>query len=127
VLEFAPQAEVIGRYLGGTAENGQRSITSLIDDEVPFDAIVSINDAGAFGAVEALAAADFAPDSVIVTSVDAEALAREYIARGYFMRASVDVGRERFSQAGVDAMVLLLAGEPLPEKILVPPGDLVGG
>ncbi|MBE0690201.1 MAG: hypothetical protein IH587_08795, partial [Anaerolineae bacterium] len=48
-----------------------------------------------------------------------------YIRNGYFMRASVDVGRERFSRAAIDVMIKLLAGATVPERILVPPGGVV--
>lgn len=125
VREFAPDAQILGRYLGAVQENAQRSLQRLIDGGVDFNVIVSINDAGSFGAIEALANAGFSPDDVIVTSIDADTLARDYIARGYFMRASVEVGRERFSRASVDAMVRLLAGGTIPELILVPPGGVV--
>lgn len=123
--EFAPDAEVIGRYVGGTSDNGNRSITRLLQEGTTFDAILSINDAGAFGAIDAMTLAGIRSSAVIITSVDAEALARSYIRNGYFMRASVDVGRERFSRAAIDVMVKLLAGATVAERILVPPGGVV--
>jgi serine/threonine protein kinase/ABC-type sugar transport system substrate-binding protein len=125
VLEIAPNADVVGRYLGGTRENGNASVTELIEQGVEFDVILSINDNGSFGAIEALEAAGFTPDSVIITSIDAETQARDYILQGKFMRASVDIGREMFSRVAVDAMVKLLAGSTLPERFLVPPGQVV--
>jgi ABC-type sugar transport system substrate-binding protein len=125
LLEAAPEVEIVGRYLGATRENGRRSVETLIDEGVEFDVIVSINDAGVFGAIDALVAAGYDPDSVIISSIDAESLAREYIAEGYFMRASVEVGRALYSRAAADAMVKLLAGATLPEKLLVSPGDVI--
>jgi serine/threonine protein kinase/DNA-binding LacI/PurR family transcriptional regulator len=124
-LEIVPDAEIVGRYLGATQENGQQSIEQLLEDDVAFDVILSINDAGAFGAINALAEADVDPAAVTIGSVDAEALAREYIEEGYYMRASLDVGRAQFSQAAIDAMVGLLAGSTLPERVLAPPGDVI--
>ncbi|MBK8024847.1 MAG: substrate-binding domain-containing protein [Chloroflexi bacterium] len=38
LLEVAPDAEIIGRYLGGTRDDGQRSIERLIEEGVEFDA-----------------------------------------------------------------------------------------
>ena len=87
--------------------------------------ILSINDAGSYGAIEAMEAASFDPSSVIISSVDAESVARQYIQDGHFMRASVDVGRELFSQTAVNAMVKLLAGSTVPETYLVPPGQVI--
>ncbi len=125
VLELAPNAEVIGRYLGGTRDNGYNSVRELIADGVVFDTIVSINDAGAYGAIDAMIEAGIDPSAVIVSSVDAEALAQEYISDSYYMRASVAVSRELSSETIVNVMVKLLAGATLPETILVPPGDVV--
>lgn len=123
--EFAPDAEIVGRYLGATADNGRNSIQRLINEGVAFDVVLSINDAGAYGAIDALADANYAPHSVIISSVDAESIARQYIRDGYFMRASVDVGRRDFAETAIHAMVKLLAGATMPEVYLVPPGRVV--
>jgi len=123
--EFVPEANIIGRYLGGTRENGEASIRTLLDQGIDFDVILSINDAGSFGAIAALEAAGIPANQVIVSSVDAEALAREYIRSGFFMRASVEVGRESFSRTAVNAAIKLLAGSTLPEIFLVPPGRAI--
>ena len=72
VLEFAPQAHIIGRYLGATQENAQNSVSKLLRDNVSFNVILSINDAGSYGAIQAMEAADIDPSSVIISSVDAE-------------------------------------------------------
>lgn len=125
VLEFAPDANIIGRYLGGTRENGYNSVRRLLDEGVAFDAIISINDAGAYGAIDALVEAGITPDDVIIGSVDAEALARQYIRDGYYVRSSVAVSRELSSRTAVNVLVKLLSGATLPELILVPPGSVV--
>ncbi len=125
VLELAPEARIVGRYPGGTVETGKESVASLIERGIHFDVIASINDAGALGAIEAMADAGFEPHTVIVSSIDAEARALEYIAEGYFMRGSVPVDREEFSRAAVNSMVLLLAGQTIPERILMQPGEII--
>ncbi len=125
VLSEAPQANIVGRYRGATPEFGEASVAELLRSDVDFNVIVSINDAGAFGAIRALEAFNIAPEDVIITSIDAEQLARRYISDDYYMRGSVEVGREQFSRAAIHAMVRLLAGGTLPERILVPPGDIV--
>jgi serine/threonine protein kinase/DNA-binding LacI/PurR family transcriptional regulator len=125
VLEAAPNANIIGRYLGATRPNGYASVKSLLEQGIEFNVILSINDNGSIGAIQALEEAGFSPDSVIISSIDAETQAREYIRQGMFIRASVDIGREMFSRVAVDAMVKLLAGSTLPERFLVPPGQVV--
>ncbi len=125
VLANAPEAHIIGRFLGATKDNGEASVSKLIAQNVHFDVITSINDAGSFGAIAALEKAGIPPGRVNITSIDAETLAREYIRSGHYLRASVDVGRAAFSSTAVDAMIKLLAGSTLPETFLVPPGDLV--
>lgn len=122
ILEYAPDATIIGRYLGATRENGARSIASLLDAGVEIDVIASINDAGALGAITSLAVNDIPPDAVIIVSVDAEQAARQFIRDGYYLRGSVEIGREQFSRAAVNAVVKLLAGATVPETIVVPPG-----
>jgi ABC-type sugar transport system substrate-binding protein/predicted Ser/Thr protein kinase len=125
MLEVAPAARIIGRYLGAIRDNGRESVADLLDQGVDFNVILSINDAGSYGAIDALEDHDIDPSQVIISSVDAEAFARGYIRDNYFMRASVDVGRELFSQTGIDAMVKLLAGATLSETFLVPPGGVI--
>ncbi len=123
--ELAPEAEVVGRYLGGTRDFGYASVKKLIEEGVAFDAILSINDAGAFGAIAAMEEAGIDSDAVFISSIDAEALALSYIRDGYYMRGSVQVSREEFSRTAVNAMIKLLAGATVPETYLVPPGDVI--
>ena len=125
VLEIAPGAHVIGRYLGATSDNGEQSVSKVIADGLKFDVILSINDAGSYGAIEAMEKANFDPGSVIISSIDAESVARQYIQSGHFMRASVDVDRQLFSQTAVNVMVKMLAGSTVPGTYLVPPGQVI--
>lgn len=125
MLEAAPEANIIGRYLGATRDNGYASVRNLIDQGVDFNFVLSINDAGAYGAIDALEEANIPPEDVYITSVDAEALARQYIADDHYLRASVEVSREVFSEAAINATVRLLAGATLPETILLPPDSSI--
>jgi serine/threonine protein kinase len=125
VKEFAPGANIVGRYRGGTREFGTKSVQQLIADGIQFSVIVSINDAGAIGAIEAMNEAGIDPQSVIVTSIDAEPLAKQYIRDGHFMRGSVQSSRIMTANALINSAVKLLAGAVIAENILVPPGMLV--
>jgi serine/threonine protein kinase/ABC-type sugar transport system substrate-binding protein len=125
LLENAPDAIIVGRYRGGTREFGKESVSQLINDGVEFDTIVSINDAGAFGAIEAMEEAGITPDEVFISSVDAEALAQQYIRDGYFFRGSVQSSRVENAHALLNSAVKLLAGDTMPQFVLVPPGPMV--
>jgi ABC-type sugar transport system substrate-binding protein len=125
IKEFAPRATVVGRYRGGTREIGKQSIAKLINEGIQFDVIASINDAGAFGAIDAMVEAGFDPKSVIVTSVDAEPLARQYILEDYFMRASVESSRIMTANALINSTVYELSGSTIQETVRVPAGRLV--
>ena len=124
IRERLPNVQIVGRFLGATQDNGYNSVRQLIEDGVRFDAILSINDAGSIGAIRALDEAGIPPQDVIITSIDADATARAYIRDGYYLRASVDVGRMQFSRAAVDSMVRLLSGSAMPETVLAEPGEL---
>lgn len=125
LLEFAPEATIVGRFRGATREFAYESIKKLIDTKVHFNVIVSINDAGSFGAIQAMEDADFDPNSVMITSIDAEALALEYIRDGYFMRGSARISPTSHGETLLNIMVRLLAGASLPEIIISPPAEMV--
>lgn len=125
ILEFAPNAVILGRYIGGTPELGGESVQKLIDQGVQFDMIVSINDAGAIGAVEKMEQAGIGPDDVMIVGIDAETQAMDYIRRSYYFRGSEEIGRQEISTAAINSMVRLLAGTTMPEVIRVPPGQII--
>lgn len=125
VLEIAPEAHIVGRVLGATRENGYESVSRLVADGVPFDVIVSINDAGALGAIRVLEATGVRPDEVIISSIDGEQLALEYIRNCYYMRGSLYVGRRETGQYLVNIMVRLLGGGAVPEIVIRPMGEMI--
>lgn len=124
-LEVAPQSEVVAMRVGGTRENGYQSASAAISEGLAFNLILSINDAGAFGAVRALEEAGISPDAVAISSVDGEALALEYIRQDHYLRASLTVNRAQFSQAAIHAAIKMLAGSTLPETLTVAPGEVI--
>ena len=116
----APEAVVVGRYLGGTPENGLRSMETALQAHPEIDVVVSINDAGAYGAVNALEAAGKDPKTTIVVGIDAEAQAKDLIKQGKFMRGTVDTSPAKTGEMIVDAAVKLLSGSTAPKAIRVP-------
>ena len=120
--EAAPGATFIGRYEGFTQDTGYTSIQQLIEQGTHFDVILSMTDAGAYGAIKAMEEAGFDPASVIVVSANGESYAQELIREGHFLRGTVALNREESSQIAVNSVVKMLAGSPVPEIISYPPG-----
>lgn len=116
----APNAVVVGRYLGGTPENGLRSLESALQAHPQIDVVVSINDAGAYGAMNALEAAGKDPHTTIVVGIDAEAQAKDLIKRGKFFRGTVDTSPATTGEMVVNGAVKLLAGSTVPKNVRVP-------
>jgi ribose transport system substrate-binding protein len=116
----APDAEIVGRFLGGTPDNGQKSIEDLFQTKPYVNVIVSINDAGALGALKALINAGKLPREVIVVGIDAEKEAKQNILDGYFFRATVDTSPDVTGVMSAQAVVKLLAKSKFPQNIVVP-------
>lgn len=125
ILEMAPNATIIGRYQGGTQEFAYESVSRLLADGISFDVVLSINDAGSYGAIQALEEADLTPEDVFIASVDAEQRAVNYIQEGYFIRGTLEVGRRATAFSSVDIITRMLAGATVPQTIVVPSGDMI--
>lgn len=117
---IAPSVKIVGRFMGGTRENGKDSVQSLLEEKTAFDVILSINDAGSIGAINALEEAEIPHDAVSIFSVDAEELAVDYMRKGEYMRGTLEVGRTQTAIATVDAVTRMLAGASVAEKIYIP-------
>jgi ribose transport system substrate-binding protein len=118
--QTAPDAKIVGRYLGGTPENGLASLENALQAQPDIDVVVSINDAGAFGAIKALEAAGKDPQTTIVVGIDADAQAKDLIKQGKFYRGTVDTSPALTGEMVVNAAVKLLAGSSAPKNVRVP-------
>ncbi len=116
----APDAKIVGRYLGGTPENGLTSLENALQAHPNIDVVVSINDAGAFGAIKALEAAGKDPQTTIVVGIDADAQAKDLIKQGKFYRGTVDTSPALTGEMVVNAAIKLLAGSSAPKNVRVP-------
>jgi ribose transport system substrate-binding protein len=118
VEEGAPDAEIVGNYLGGTAENGLTSMETALIEHPDINVVVSINDAGALGALQALENAG--RDDVIIVGIDAETQAVELIGEGTMYRGTVDTSPARTGEMAINAAVKLLVDAEIPQNIAVP-------
>ena len=116
----APGAKIVGRFVGGTPENGLKSLENALQVYPEIDVVASINDAGAFGAIKALEAAGKDPQTTIVVGIDADAQAKDLIEQGKFYRGTVDTSPELTGEMAVNAVIKLLAGSTAPKNVRVP-------
>lgn len=118
IEEGAPDAVIVGNYLGGTTEFGLASMESALVEHPEINVVVSINDAGAYGAMQALENAG--RDDAIIVGIDAEEQARELIAEGGMYRGTIDTSPARTGELTVNAAIKLLAGSEFIPNIRVP-------
>jgi ribose transport system substrate-binding protein len=118
--EVAPEATIVGNYLGGTTENGLTSMETALQEHPEINVVVSINDAGAYGAMQALEAAGHTAEDTIIVGIDAETQARELIGEGTMYRGTVDTAPARYGEMAANAAIKLLAGSTLPQDVAVP-------
>ncbi len=122
----APDAKIVGRYLGGTTENGLASIENALQAHPEIDVVASINDAGAYGAIKALEAAGKNPQQTIVVGIDGEAQAKDLIKQGKFFRGTVDTSPTQTGELVLEAAVKLLAGSQAPKNVAVAVTKITG-
>jgi ribose transport system substrate-binding protein len=120
ILVKAPQAKVVGRFLGGTTENGLKSMIAALEQYPNIDVVASINDAGAYGALTALQAAGKDPETTIIVGIDAEAKAKDLIKAGGYYRGTVDTSPAITGEMVINAAVKLLASAAVPQNIRIP-------
>jgi ABC-type sugar transport system substrate-binding protein len=119
-LAQAPEATIVGRYLGGVAEFGLQSMETALQAYPDINVVVSINDAGAYGALQALEAAGKDPATTIIVGIDAEKQALDLIKAGGMYRGTVDTQPAKTGEMVAQAVVKLLAGATVPRDIAVP-------
>jgi ribose transport system substrate-binding protein len=116
----APGAVIVGNYLGGTTEFGLSSMETALQEHPEIDVVASINDAGAYGAIQAMEAAGKTEADSIIVGIDAEPQAIEFIQAGTMYRGTVDTAPAETGVMTINAAIKLLAGSTLLQNIRVP-------
>ena len=116
----APDATIVARQTGGTQQAGLTASEALLQKYPKLGGIVSVNDAGAYGAVQAFEGAKRGPDDAFVVGCDAESKARQEIASGGIFKASVDTQPGLTGESAVDVIGKLLAGQDVAQYTTVP-------
>ncbi len=118
IEEDAPDATIVGNYLGGTPDNGLTSMETALIEHPDINVVVSINDAGALGAMQALENAG--RDDAYIVGIDAESQAKDLIAEGTMYKGTIDTSPAKTGEMTIQAAVKLLAGAEIPQNIAVP-------
>jgi ABC-type sugar transport system substrate-binding protein len=113
-------ADMVGRFLGGTAENGQKSMETALQKFPNITGVLGINDAGNLGAYQALKAAGKGPNDVFIFGIDCEPEAKSLIQKGDMYRGCVDTNPSGTGQMAGDSVALYAAGGTVPGTISVP-------
>lgn len=116
----APNATIVGRFLGGTTEFGLASMETALQAHPDIDVVASINDAGAYGALTALQGANKDPNTTIIVGIDAEAQAKDLIKAGGYYRGTVDTSPATTGEMVINAAVKILASATVAKNIKVP-------
>lgn len=114
-IPFDPRLDLVGEFDFGL---GRRRILEVLDQGIPFDAVVAANDEMALGAMEALRERGLRiPDDVVVTGFDD-------IEEASFATPALTSVRQPVSDQGLTSMRLLLShlreGANLPDRVLEP-------
>lgn len=125
IRALAPNATIIGRQQGYTREEAHNTVQRLIEEGVDINVILSTNDAGSMGAVDALEAAGISPNEVDIVSANAEAPVVDLIREGTYIRGSLAVRRDQLSLLAMYGIIKQLAGSTTPEMYTYPPGEMV--
>lgn len=120
MLAAHPETVVVGRFLGGTADNGQASLETALQAHPGIQAVVGINDAGNLGAYQALVSSGGDLADVFMFGIDCDPQAVELIDSDTVYKGCVNTNPLGTGELGVDAFALLFIGETVPATIEVP-------
>jgi ribose transport system substrate-binding protein len=121
-----PAGETVGRFLGGTAENGITSMETAIQQFPDIGIVLGINDAGNLGAYQALLSAGRGPDDVAIFGIDCDPQAVSLIDEGTMYKGCVDTNPIGTGVIATNAVALFTIGETVPGIISVPVSAYTG-
>jgi ABC-type sugar transport system substrate-binding protein len=119
------QANILPEVEGNTREEAYSIVRQYLQQNIDINVIVSINDAAAVGAVDALQEANIPPEDVDIVSANAEPPTLDLIRQGTFIRGSLAINREQLSHLAIYGVIKQLAGATIPEYFSYPPGDMI--
>ena len=124
----APGTTIVQEFAAGAQsvrEIAAAAVAGLLEQGTVPDAIMCINDACAYGAIDSLTQAGVDPGDVIIVSVGAEPGALDLIRAGTYLRGTVAINWDESSALMLHALIKMLAGSPIPEFLTYSPGLLL--
>jgi len=126
MLAAYPEAEFVGRFLGGTSDNGQVSMETALQAHPGIQGVVGINDAGNLGAYQALKAAGRTADDTFIFGIDCDPQAVDLIDAGTMYKGCVNTNPSGTGEIGVTAFAIYFAGGTVPATLEVPVSVYMG-
>ncbi len=111
ILSQAPNAKCVGRHDAFQTDKGMAVTESLLQAHPDLAVIGCLNDDGALGAYEAMAAAGKNPDTVCITGTDGIAQALAKIKEGSMLRASVSMAPYESGKKEMDILYKMIKNE----------------
>jgi ABC-type sugar transport system substrate-binding protein len=111
ILSQAPKAVCVGRQDAFQTDKGMAVTESLLQAHPDLAVIGCLNDDGALGAYEAMAAAGKNPDMICITGTDGIAQALAKIKEGSMFRASVSMAPYESGRQEMDILYKLIKGQ----------------
>ena len=125
LLADAPDVATLQRLPGQTADEARVSLERALADTPAIDVIITANNEGALGAVEALEAAGVAPDMAHVLTIGAGREVLEYIFLGYYLRGAAVLATDTLMTTALDVVVGVLTGDGEPTDALDAPVEVI--
>lgn len=127
LANIAPEARLLGRYVGDERETAYEAVSGLLSRGATLNLIISVTDMGAYGAVDALRDEAVSPLFTSVFSIGGDELAYQYINAGLYMRGIVESNDDAQIQALANAVIVLLGGGTIEQRINIEPGGIYTG
>lgn len=111
IAEYAPNAKVVATAQGGTPDAGTTAAEAFLQANPNMSVIVSINDAGALGALAAVEGAPGINPKFFIGGIDALDQALSEIKSGGYYKATVDITPYANGVFDLELMMKMLNGE----------------
>ncbi|MCC6801875.1 MAG: protein kinase [Anaerolineae bacterium] len=123
--QTAPQAQVLEPMTAYTRSQARQLVSDMIAKGTHFDAILTITDDAALGAVDALAEANISPQDVFIVNAGSGQPDNRYIREDLALGSAVTIDPTENAQLLLSGIVKALAGSPIAEYLTLGRGSLV--